>query len=139
MKYEYLDHTADAKFKAYGKNLEEAFRHAAQAYTGVLINPEQVKKTSRHEIKVTARRLRTLLYEFLEEELFLMDTEGLLTSDAEDVIIIENDDGYTLTAVLVGDHYSNYTISGDIKSITYNAMDIEQRDDGVVLTVVVDI
>ena len=38
MDYEYLDHTADAKFIAYGQTLEEAFVNCAKATFGIIID-----------------------------------------------------------------------------------------------------
>jgi len=37
-KYEYLYHIADAKFKAYGSTLEEAYENAAIAMFNIMIN-----------------------------------------------------------------------------------------------------
>ena len=34
--FEFLEHTADAKFKAYGRNLEHAFMNAAYAMSSIM-------------------------------------------------------------------------------------------------------
>ena len=39
--YEYLEHTADVKFLAYGKTLEEVFENAALAMFNVMIDTEK--------------------------------------------------------------------------------------------------
>ena len=36
MKFKFLEHTADAKFQAFGKNLEETFANAALALTKLM-------------------------------------------------------------------------------------------------------
>ena len=43
MKYRYLSHTADVKFRAYGQNLEEAFVNAALAMFNVMVETSKVK------------------------------------------------------------------------------------------------
>ena len=41
--YEYLEHTAEAKFAAYGKTMEEAFSHAAVAMENIIVETEKIK------------------------------------------------------------------------------------------------
>ena len=43
-KYEFLEHTADTKFRAYGKNLEEQFSNAAIALIAVMFDPEKIEE-----------------------------------------------------------------------------------------------
>ncbi|RMF05935.1 archease, partial [Candidatus Woesearchaeota archaeon] len=65
--YEFLEHTADVKFRAYGRTLDEAFANAALAATHVLIEPSKVNCAVAKKISVKASRKDTLLYEFLQE------------------------------------------------------------------------
>ena len=43
MRFEYLDHTADVKFRAYGDSLEKAFGNAALAMFNVMVDTSGVK------------------------------------------------------------------------------------------------
>ena len=43
MKFKYLEHTADCKFQAFGKTLEEAFTNSALAMSNVMHPPEKIK------------------------------------------------------------------------------------------------
>ncbi len=140
-KFKYLEHTADAKFEAYGNNLEEAFSNAALATFNIITKTEIIKPEIEKEIKVNAKRDTSLLYDFIEELLFLLDTEGFILSDVKDLKIIKVDDGFDLKATITGDNYKNYPdeVHGNIKSITYNDMSIVERGDGWTLTVVVDL
>jgi SHS2 domain-containing protein len=138
MKYEFLDHTADAKFRAYGSNLEEAFENAALATFSILLNPEKVKPIITKEIKITSAKKTSLLYDFIEELLFLLDTEGFLLNKVEN-LKINQEDNFVLTCKVYGDSFKNYSISGNVKSITYNDMLIEEKEDNVMLQVVVDL
>jgi SHS2 domain-containing protein len=42
MDYEYLEHTADAQFIAYGQTLDEAFVNAARATFALIVDPGKV-------------------------------------------------------------------------------------------------
>ena len=41
-KYEYLEHTADTKFRAYGETMEETFTNAALAMMNVMVDAIKV-------------------------------------------------------------------------------------------------
>ncbi|MBT3395406.1 archease [archaeon] len=136
MKYEYLPHTADAKFRAFGKDIEEVFRNSAIAMFDILGKTEEVKVTKRKTIKIKAKNLEALLYDFLEEILILLDTEGIFIHDVKKIKI---SDEFELTAVIEGDDLNNYDLSGDIKAVTYNDMSIKKTNNRYEATVVVDI
>jgi SHS2 domain-containing protein len=135
MQYEYLDHTADAKFKAYGASLEEAFVNAAYATFNIITDIKDVKKTLEFDIEIEAKRELSLLYDFIEELLILLDAEGFVLSEVKSLTI----EGLKLKAKVVGDYFDNCEMHGNIKSITYSDMNIGKNEDGYVLTVVVDI
>ena len=65
--FEYLDHTADCKFKAFGKTKEEQFSNAALAMFNVMVDPLSVSPQIIKEINVTGDDDCQLLYNFLEE------------------------------------------------------------------------
>jgi len=79
-RYEFLPHTADAKFRAYGKTLSQAFSHAAEALFMIMTEVSKVRAEMRKEVKVVSRNQQALLYDFLEELVYLVDTEGFLLS-----------------------------------------------------------
>ncbi len=43
MKYEFLEHTADIKFRAYGATMEEAFANVVGAFSEFVSGGEEVK------------------------------------------------------------------------------------------------
>ena len=78
VKYRFLEHTADAKFQAYGKDMEEAFSNAALAMFSILTDTKKIKKKIKKGIEARGHDLKSLLYNYLEELLFLIDTENFL-------------------------------------------------------------
>lgn len=136
MKYKYLKHTADAKFRAFGKNIDEVFSNSALAMFNILGETKEVKVTKTKKIKLKARNYEALLYDFLEELLFLLDTENFFLHKVKEIKISKD---FELGAVVVGDSYKNYDIKGDIKAVTYNDMSIRKTNKGYEAVVVVDI
>jgi len=136
MKYEFFEHTSDAKFRAYGKNLEECFSNAAEAMTSIMINPEKVEQIITKSVQVKGRDLKQLLSQFLEEILFLLDTENFILHKVSSIKINPVGKEYYLSATLLGDKIDEkYEIQGGIKAVTY--MDMEVKENYV--QVVVDI
>ncbi len=138
-RFKYLDHTADAKFEAYGNDLEEAFINSAHAMFSILIDTAEVKPAKEYRIKICAKRKESLLFDFLDELLFLLDTEGFLLSDIRSLKIMEKQDELFLECTAVGDQYNHYEVKGNIKAITYNEMEIVESPRNVKITAVVDL
>lgn len=136
-RFKFLEHTADVKYEAYGKTLEEAFESAALAVHTV-ITQDKVKALISKKIKVKAKTKRALLYDFIEEIVVLMDTDNILISDVK-LKISGKEGSYSLEADVKGDLYKNYECHGAIKSMTYSDMEIKEEKNKVKLTIVLDI
>ncbi|MBR9677328.1 archease [Candidatus Woesearchaeota archaeon] len=133
--FEYLDHTADAKFRAFGRTNEEKLSNAVLAMNGIIVDIKKVQIRISKEVSVKSKTLRGLIYDFLDEALFLFDTEGLVVAKVEDLKITKDTDHYCATAILKGDSVKNYEVEGHVKAITYN--DYELTDE--YLQMVVDL
>lgn len=128
-KFEYLSHTADAKFRAYGKTLEEKFANAAYATFNIMHDSKKVKPLIKKEITLAAKKTTSLLYDWIDELLFYLDSEGWFLSKIEK---IEIKDG-KLKATVYGDDYKKYKTEGHVKGVTYSEMDINEEYVQVVL------
>ncbi|MBI2137782.1 archease [Candidatus Woesearchaeota archaeon] len=129
-KYEYLPHTADVKFRAYGKNLEETFSNAATAMMNVMVDTKNVKAATAKKIKAEGDDLQALLYNFLEQFLILMDSENLFLTTIKTLKITTNkkNGSYKLTATIAGDDAGKYETTGpQVKAITYNDMTVTDK------------
>ncbi|MBN1503314.1 archease [Candidatus Woesearchaeota archaeon] len=136
MKFKYLDHTADLKLQAFGKTIEKAFVNSALGAFNYLHNTDEIRPVIKKQIKISAKRIESLLYDFLEELLFLLDTEGFLLNKIEDMKISKE---YELECTAYGDSFQNYDIHGNIKSVTYSDMFIKKEDNQYVVQVVLDL
>ncbi|MGD2294745.1 MAG: archease [Candidatus Aminicenantes bacterium] len=138
-RYRFLEHTADAKFQAFGETLEEAFGNAALATAFLMWDWEEIHPEVEHEIEVKGKDLKQLLSNFLEEIIYLLDSRSFLLSSPDHIRIEKTESVYRLKALFRGDNYSEkYKIYGDVKAITYNEMEIE-RNDRFKVQVVVDV
>ena len=142
-KYEFLSHLADAKFRAYGRSLEEVLANAALAMVSLMWESEQIRPVKKEVIKVEASSLEQLTVKFLTEFLYLLDVKSFLLAKVESIKVEEaqNDDRkiYRLEAEVAGDNISpEYEIYGLVKAVTYNEIKIEKTDGLWVLEVVVD-
>ena len=77
-KYEYLEHTADIKFQAYGDTLEEVFENAALAMFNVIIDTEKVSGETEREVLLTSPDLESLLVDWLSELLYLFEVDEVV-------------------------------------------------------------
>jgi len=138
--YIYLPHTADAKFQAFGKNLEEAFKNAAYAMTDIITDHLILQSYVKRKIKVISESQEALLYDFLEKLLYLLDTDGFLLNNIKELKILEKKKKLILTASLAGDnHPAKYQTKTTIKAATYQEMFIKHEKGKVTVQVVVDI
>lgn len=136
-KFRFLEHTADAKFQAFGCTPEEAFANAALAVASLMWEPAAVAKRTTREVHVQGRDLEQLLVSFLGEVIYLVETRGFILAAAEAVKIEKTPAGFGLSAVFRGDDRpSEYSLSGHVKAVTYNEMKIEIGESTMIQAVV---
>lgn len=139
--YEYLEHTADAKFRAYGKTLEEVFENAALAMFNVIIDTKKVLVETSLEISLKSPGLDTLLIDWLSELLFLFEVEETIFGEFKVEEIREEEGEYSLKARALGDKWNLeiHPFETEIKAVTYNQLELEKTPAGWVAQVVVDL
>ena len=135
-KFYFLEHTADVKFQAFGKNLDEAFKNSALALKEVIFK-EKVKENKKIKIKVNGNDFESLLYSFLEEFLYLLEAENFIFNRIENIKIDEKK--MKLEAVASGDKASNYGLINPVKAITYNEMFVKKEKENWIVQVVLDV
>tara|TARA_Y100000034_G_scaffold29323_2_gene35339 strand:+ start:5885 stop:6310 length:426 start_codon:yes stop_codon:yes gene_type:complete len=139
-KYKFLEHTADAKFQAFGKTLDEAFSNAALAMFSVMFETDKIKPKVTKKIEVKADNQESLLYNFLEELLFLLDAETFFLHKVIGLKISKANGKFVLFAEVVGDtDLQGYAIHGEVKAVTYNEMFVKKQKEQFVVQVVVDL
>ena len=139
MPYKFLEHTADVKIEVSEKTLEKAFSTSAMAVKEVIAEQIRVAPKIKKEISIDGDDIESLLYNFLEEFLYLLDAEGFLLSKPPIVKIEKTKGRLHLTAKLIGDSSKNYIFTNDVKAITYNEMSIKEAKDKTTIVFVLDV
>lgn len=140
-KYEFLDHPADIKLRAFGSNLAELFINAALGMMEFLygdIFDVRVADADCETMEVTANDAESLLVNWLAEILFLSDTKhrAYIKYQVREI----NEQKIVATAGFV-----SATAKDDIKAVTYHELQIIKNENEVdgkevwVATVVFDI
>jgi SHS2 domain-containing protein len=139
--YEYLEHTADIKFLAYGKTLEEVFENAALAMFNVMIDTGNVSGETAREVFLTSPDLESLLVDWLSELLYLFEVDEIVFRKFKVKEIREEGSGYSITARASGEEFCSESLpfETEIKAVTYNQLEITKTADGWKAQVVVDI
>ncbi|XP_014607694.1 PREDICTED: protein archease-like [Polistes canadensis] len=130
VKYEYLDHTADVQLHAWGESLEEAFEQCAIAMYGYMTDLNRVEITDIHSFEVEGHDLESLLFQFLNELLFIFSAESFLV--AKKVKINEFDrENFKIKATIYGEEFDihKHSQESEVKAITYSAMQILDQPD----------
>ena len=143
-KFEFLEHTADAKFRAYGSTLEEAFANAALAMFTIMADCSKVKPRVHKKVSAEGIDVKALLYSFLEELIFIMDTEEFLLGSVDKVTITkpgtaDRSARYALKAAVSGDTVEGHDAHSLVKAVTYSDMEVVEKKGACVIQVVVDI
>jgi SHS2 domain-containing protein len=121
--FKFLEHTADVKFQASGKDIEEVFKNSALALKETICGKMKIKGGKEKIIKVKGKDFESLLYLFLEEILYILDAENFLIGKVKKIKI----DNFRLEAVIVGDKASDYKFTNNVKAVTYNEMFVKQN------------
>ncbi len=134
MKFEFMEHSADIKFKAYGNNFEDLLSNCLLAFKKSLTDDDvldEVKKT----FKFSANDKERLLYNFMEELIFLFDSENLIASRINK---IDFSGDWVLCSVFFG-RCEKYKFKTSIKAVTYSDMKIFNDKNGFVAVVTLDV
>jgi len=136
---EFLEHTADAYLKVWGKSLEEMFERAGIGFYEVMTDTSKVKCKVKKEVEVEGYDLQNLLLRWLEELLFLFDSEGFIAAKIEvDKLTTKPP---KLHAILCGERFDpkKHDVRVAVKAATYSDMEIWRENDLWYATYVLDI
>lgn len=138
--YEYLPHTADVRFRAHGKSLEDVFANSALALENIMIDTKKVEPLIERKIQVQAKEPERMLFEFLGRLLFLLDAEGFVLNKISKIQIERKGAKYILDAIALGDEMSDkYETHTQVKAITYNEMSVKEEKGMWTVTAVADV
>lgn len=135
-KFEYFDVTADIGFYAYGNDLNEAFENAGLAIFNIISDTSNIAPTIEKSFEITSEDEVSLLYDYLEELLFLHEVEFMLFCEFH----VEISEDLSLKAMVKGEaiNWDKHERKTEIKAITFHKMDVIKKDN-VTLQAIVDL
>ncbi|MBD3387544.1 MAG: archease [Candidatus Altiarchaeales archaeon] len=138
MAYEFLDHTADLKFRASGKDFEEALAEAARALTEAIAGDSKIEAKILKEFTVTIHKPEILVHDFLQELVYMFSADHLLFADFD--LELKESMGYRLTAKVKGEKYDpkRHKLKAEVKAVTYHELKAEESNDVFLIEVICD-
>ena len=134
--FEFIDHTADAGIRVQAPALEDLFETAGLAFTELVTSVDSVDCRVERRFKLREDDIETLLVSWLQELLYLLDTEDLVFGRFQVKI-----HGLSLEATAWGDVFDPniHTMKTEIKAVTYHQLEVAKRDQGWQAQVIFDI
>ena len=134
--FEFIDHTADAGIRVVAPTLEDLFETAGLAFTELVTSVDSVDCRVERRFKLREDDIETLLVSWLQELLYLLDTEDLVFGRFQVKI-----HGLSLKATAWGDVFDPniHTMKTEIKAVTYHQLEVAKRDQGWQAQVIFDI
>lgn len=123
-RFEIIDHTADIGIIAYGRDEKEVFATAAYAMFSLIAELDGVDGTLCREIEVTADDKEALLVAWLNELLYLFDTEHVIFNGFE----VMNLEERRLRANAYGEKFDplRHVLKTQVKAATYHMLKVEK-------------
>lgn len=140
-KFEFPDiTTSDSAFTAYGKSLNDVFCNAALALFETITNTKEVEVKEKRKVEVSGYDLKSLMYSWLSELLFISSSEHFVFSKFE-VDIKKEGENFLLNGECSGEKIDmkKHEIKTEVKAITYHKMEIKEEDNRWKAQIIVDI
>ncbi len=120
---------ADACFELQGNSLEEIFYAGFLALQETSVEPHTLKSSLSRTILLENSDVEKLLFEFLEELIYLKDAEFLIFKNCK-ISLEKKSSMWQLKAMLEGQEFTNEvsTIT-DVKAITYYQFYVKKKGD----------
>jgi len=125
--FEILAHTADVGIIAHGADINQAFANAARALFSLITELDNVAEALHRDIEVTAPDIESLLVGWLNELIYLFDTENILFKRFDITRLSHTQ----LKARNYGEKVdrSKHKLKTGVKAATYHMLKVDRRDD----------
>jgi len=135
--FEVLEHTADIGLRATGATLKETFAEAALGLESIAFDMASAKGTEPREIVITGEDYESLLVNFLNEVLFLLDGARLVMTD----FVVEELNSAVIRACCLTESRDaeKHPAKVVVKGVTWHQLKIEQTGGGWMAEVYLDI
>ena len=127
MSYKVLDHATDAFIEVTASSLTEAFKVAGDSVVDTILDNSKIEEKEERNIVVMGKDLNYLLYNWLEDLIYLIITEGFAIKKLD--ITLKKNEEYTISAQIFGEDIDikKHGFKVEIKSPTFHEMEIKQE------------
>lgn len=134
--FEIFDTTGDVGITIYGKTLEDIFEQAGYGLFSLITEFDKIECKQEKKIQLNAEAIEVLFINWLNELIFLFDTEGFLAKK-----ISVNLKDCSITAKLSGETFDDekHPRGVLIKAATYHKLRLEKKNGGWFAKVLFDI
>ena len=134
--FEIIDHTADVGVVAYGDNISQAFSNAARALFSLITELDSVAEVVYRNTELTATDEESLLVEWLNELIYLFDTENIVFKRFDVTVLLD----VRLRARSYGEKVDSlrHRLKTGVKAATYHMLRVE-KGNGCQVQVIFDI
>jgi SHS2 domain-containing protein len=139
-RFEWVEHPSDVGFRAYGRDLPEAFENAALALFEVMVDTSEVGPREEVKVELEAEDEEALLYDWLDRLIYLHDSKDMVMSKFM-VTISRIKGGFKLNAQAWGERFDpkKHPERTAVKAMTYHMMEIKHEKNRCSVQAVVDI
>ena len=136
MGFELRDHTADIEIVGHGKTLGAAFAGVANGMAHAMCD-DWPESGDNHSVSVSAESLDALLFDYMDELIYLRDVRNVLPVD-NTASVTGSDDTWDLSGAFRGVPVDQIT-AREIKAPTYADMKIVETTEHCEARVVLDV
>jgi SHS2 domain-containing protein len=126
------DHTADTGIEVYADTIEELFLEAGTAFAE-MTTPDftDLGSNIHHSITIEEEDLVNLMHSWLNEMLYLFDSQHFLRHGFVKFGIMETGDTFVLVCTLIGGTfvYGQHEAGIEVKAITWHNLTVEMAQD----------
>ena len=141
LSFKYLDHTADLGIEVSAPSLEALFSECALALSDTLSDVVLLRAGETRRLQVEAPDRELLAVEWLQELLFLFDTEGWLACKAEVKLEYPQTGGIVLRSVVEGERFDpeRHPVRTLLKAVTYHDLRVWREGDSWQARIIFDV
>lgn len=134
--FEHFPHTADLGLRVQAPDLPTLFVEAARGLTAMVVpDLTSIKLAESRSFEVPGKENDLLLFDWLNELLFVIDTEHIVFAEFTVTLTPEG-----LTAEARGEQlHAGHRTEHEVKAITYHGLTLRQSPAGWMAEVIVDI
>jgi len=142
MPFEFLEDiaTADVALRVWGTTREEILAEAAEGLLAVMVdNPEAIEEIEYREVLVSAKSLEMLLFESLQQLIYLKDADEIFLRIRN--LVIKENHGFSMKADAYGERINpdKYHLNVDVKAVTLHRLQVKESRGSWEATLVFDI